>query len=149
MKLTPVDFVMKETGKPAKGKRRKKSSAAPAKPSGPTDSRIEKALRAWRLEEARRRGVPAFRILTDKVLREIVITHPTTSDQLLAISGMGMSTVEKYGPSIHRIVNERRGGRKTWRQEGNLVFPSFLDEVIEDVVSIIIPNLLEGLLGKL
>lgn len=106
---TPVDFVMKETGKPAKRKRRKKSSAAPAKPSGPADSRIEKALRAWRLEEARRRGVPAFRILTDKVLREIAITHPTSSDQLLAISGIGMSTVEKYGPSIHRIVNERRG----------------------------------------
>ncbi len=106
---TPVDFVMKETGKPPKGKRRKKLSAAPAKPSGLADSRIEKALRAWRLEEARRRGVPAFRILTDRVLREIAIAHPTTSDQLLAISGIGMSTVEKYGPSIHRIVNERRG----------------------------------------
>ena len=106
---TPVDFVMKETGKPAKGKRKKKSSAPPAKPSGTVDSRIEKALRAWRLEEARRRGIPAFRILTDKVLRDIAITHPATSDELLAISGIGMSTVEKYGPSIHRIVNERRG----------------------------------------
>ena len=106
---TPVDFVMKETGKPAKGKRKKKSSAPPAKPSGTVDSRIEKALRAWRLEEARRRGIPAFRILTDKVLRDIAITHPATSDELLAIPGIGMSTVEKYGPSIHRIVNERRG----------------------------------------
>ena len=106
---TPVDFVMKETGKPAKGKRKKKSSASPAKPSGTVDSRIEKALRAWRLEEARRRGIPAFRILTDKVLRDIAITHPATSDELLAIPGIGMSTVEKYGPSIHRIVNERRG----------------------------------------
>ncbi len=106
---TPVDFVMKETGKPAKGKRKKKSPVPPAKPSGTVDSRIEKALRAWRLEEARRRGVPAFRILTDKVLRGIAITHPATSDELLAIPGIGMSTVEKYGPSIHRIVNERRG----------------------------------------
>jgi superfamily II DNA helicase RecQ len=105
----PVDFVMKETGKLARGKRKKKSSAPPAKPSGTVDSRIEKALRAWRLEEARRRGIPAFRILTDKVLRDIAITHPATSDELLAISGIGMSTVEKYGPSIHRIVNERRG----------------------------------------
>jgi superfamily II DNA helicase RecQ len=106
---TPVDFVMKETGKPAKGKRKKKSSAPPAKPSGMVDSRIEKALRAWRLEEARRRGIPAFRILTDRVLRDIAITHPATSDELLAISGIGMSTVEKYGSSIRRIVNDRRG----------------------------------------
>jgi superfamily II DNA helicase RecQ len=106
---TPVDFVMKETGKPAKGKRKKKSPVTRAKPAGIADSRIEKALREWRLVEARRRGVPAFRILTDKVLCEIAITHPATSDELLAIPGIGMSTVEKYGPSIHRIVNERHG----------------------------------------
>jgi DNA topoisomerase-3 len=72
------------------------------------DPRIEEALRTWRLEEARRRGVPAFRILTDKVLRKIAITRPATSDELLAIPGIGMSTIEKYGPSIHRIMNERR-----------------------------------------
>jgi DNA topoisomerase-3 len=106
---TPVDFVMKETGKPSKGKRRKKSPVPVAKPSGIADSHIEKALRAWRLEEARRRGVPAFRILTDKVLREIAIIHPATPDQLLEIHGIGLSTVEKYGPSIRRIVNERQG----------------------------------------
>ena len=60
------------------------------------------------LGEARRRRVPAFRILTDKVLRQIAIAHPATADELLAIPGIGMSTVEKYGPSIHRILNERR-----------------------------------------
>jgi len=105
---TPVDFVMKETGSPAKGKRKKRAPAPPAKPSGTVDSRLETALRAWRLEEARRRRVPAFRILTDKALREIAISHPATADGLLAIPGIGMSTVEKYGPSIHRILNERR-----------------------------------------
>jgi DNA topoisomerase-3 len=99
---------MKETGKPAKGKRKKRAPAPRAKPSGSVDSRFETALRAWRLEEARRRGVPAFRILTDKVLREIAITQPATADELLAIPGIGMSTVEKYGSSIHRILNERR-----------------------------------------
>ncbi len=106
---TPIDFVMKETGKPAKGKRKRKSTEPSAKPSSRVDPRIENALRSWRLEEARRRGVPAFRILTDKVLRKIAITRPATSDELLAIPGIGMSTIEKYGPSIHRIMNERRG----------------------------------------
>jgi superfamily II DNA helicase RecQ len=107
---TSVDFVMKETGKPSKKKRKKprreelresvNRSAAP-------DSRIEKALRAWRLNEARSRGVPAFRILTDKVLRDIATIHPTTTDALLEIPGIGMSTVDKYGASIYRIVNDR------------------------------------------
>lgn len=105
---TPVDFVMKETGRPAKGKRKKRAPAPASKPSGTVDSRFETALRAWRLEEARRRRVPAFRILTDKVLRQIAISHPATADELLAIPGIGISTVEKYGASIHRILNERR-----------------------------------------
>ncbi len=60
---TPVDFVMKETGKPSRSKRRKKAASARPVPERRTaaeepDSRIEKALRAWRLEEAS--GVEAF-----------------------------------------------------------------------------------------
>jgi superfamily II DNA helicase RecQ len=104
---TPIDFVMKETGKAAKRNRKKKSVVPAPKPSAPVDARVEKALRAWRLEEARRRGVPAFRILTDRALREIAVTHPSTADELLDIPGIGMSTVEKYGASIYRIVRER------------------------------------------
>jgi len=104
---TPIDFVMKETGKPAKRKRKKKSAAPAPKLSAPVDPRIEKALRAWRLEEARRRGVPAFRILTDKALKEIAVTHPAKADELLEIHGIGMSTVEKYAASICRIVREK------------------------------------------
>jgi DNA topoisomerase-3 len=106
---TPVDFVMKETGKPSKGKRKKKSSGRLPKPSGTVDAGVEEALRAWRMEEARRRKVPAFRILTDKVLRQIAATRPATSDELLAISGVGMSTVEQYGPAIHSILKQRGG----------------------------------------
>ena len=109
---TPIQFVMKVTGKPTKRKRqkkkeKKKKTATPApKPSTPVDARIEKALRAWRLEEARRRGVPAFRILTNKAVTQIASTRPATADEFLEIPGIGMSTVEKYGASIYRIVRE-------------------------------------------
>jgi superfamily II DNA helicase RecQ len=103
----PIDFVMKETGKPSKGKRKKKPAAVTAKPSGPVDARIERELRHWRLEEARRLGVPAFRILTDKVLRGIATERPATLDELLKIPGVGMAIVEKYGALIGRIVNGR------------------------------------------
>ena len=104
---TPIHFVMKETGKPTKRKRKKKTAARAPKPPTAVDARIEKALRAWRLEEGRRRGVPAFRILTDKAVRQIAISRPVTADEFLEIAGIGMSTVDKYGASIYRIVRER------------------------------------------
>lgn len=61
-------------------------------------------LREWRMAEARRRGIPAFRIFSDKALQAIVSQRPGTAHELLAISGIGISTAEKYGQQIYRIV---------------------------------------------
>jgi DNA topoisomerase-3 len=123
---TPIDFTMKETfAPPTKRKRKKKAaargkqlrSAAKAKkvatpkvkrsPAG-ADTRVEEALRAWRLTEARRRSVPAFRIFTDQALRAIAEAHPVSAAELLAIPGIGISAVEKYGRQIYRILEEAR-----------------------------------------
>ena len=75
-------------------------------PPADADNRVEEALRAWRLTEARRSGVPAFRILTDKTLRAIAETRPETAAELLAIPGIGISAIEKYGRHIYRILKE-------------------------------------------
>ena len=61
---------------------------------------LEEALRSWRLAEAKRRGVPAFRIISDQALRAMASRRPGTAGELLAIPGMGISTVEKYGAQI-------------------------------------------------
>ncbi len=47
-----------------------KEAVRPKVKGAPTgaDTRVEEELRAWRLSETRRRGVPAFRIFTDQVL---------------------------------------------------------------------------------
>jgi DNA topoisomerase-3 len=74
-----------------------------------SDSRIEVALREWRMAEARRRGVPAFRIFNDQALKAMASRHPQTARELLAISGIGTTTVEKYGQQIYRIVNDKGG----------------------------------------
>jgi DNA topoisomerase-3 len=66
---------------------------------------LEEALRQWRLKEAKRLGVPAFRILTDRALRAIATARPMTASELLAIPGMGIATVEKYGHQLYRILN--------------------------------------------
>jgi superfamily II DNA helicase RecQ len=37
-------------------------------------------------------------------LRAIAARRPATGEKLLAISGMGLSKVDKYGAAIYRIV---------------------------------------------
>jgi DNA topoisomerase-3 len=104
---TPIDFVMKAAvaTKTAKKKTRKKKTAA-ASPKQNGDGAIEQRLRAWRLAEAKRRGVPAFRIISDKTLEALAAGRPATTRELLSIPGIGMSTVEKHGAQIYRILHE-------------------------------------------
>jgi superfamily II DNA helicase RecQ len=73
------------------------------------DATAAQALKAWRLAEAKRRGVPAFRILTDAALRAIVDARPATAAELLALPGIGISFVEKYGAKVFRLLHE--GGK--------------------------------------
>jgi DNA topoisomerase III len=119
-KTTPIKFMMKDTSAPPnKGKRKKKmstlskrragtgvksSAASKMKRTPPaTESPVEEALRSWRLLEARRRGVPAFRIFSDQTLRAIAQRRPAKAADLLAVPGIGISAVEKYGRQIYRI----------------------------------------------
>jgi superfamily II DNA helicase RecQ len=69
------------------------------------DSQIEDKLRQWRLAEAKRRGVPAFRIFSDQALKAVAANRPATAAELLAIPGLGIGTVEKYGAQIYRLLH--------------------------------------------
>jgi DNA topoisomerase-3 len=69
------------------------------------------ALRNWRLAEAKRHGVPAFRIFNDRTLEAMAATRPGTAAELLAIPGIGISTVEKYGAQLYRLLHEGRPDR--------------------------------------
>jgi superfamily II DNA helicase RecQ len=87
---------------------RKKPKAKPAarkkKPTATGQADLEKALREWRLTEAKRITVPAFRILTDRALKALAESRPETAQELLAIPGIGLKTVEKYGARLFRIL---------------------------------------------
>jgi superfamily II DNA helicase RecQ len=112
-------FVMRDAAAPSaadkRGKKRAKfaeSSAtgqrklAQAEPAPPPErqARLEQALRAWRLTEAKRRKMPAFRIFGDRTLRNIASSCPRTDSALLAVPGIGMGTVEKYGAQIYHLI---------------------------------------------
>jgi DNA topoisomerase-3 len=90
-------------------KRRSTSTAKSAKPDlAPEASAspvLVQALQDWRLQEARRRRTPAFRILSNRTLLGIASEIPRDEESLLAIHGMGPTLVRKFGDQILAIVN--------------------------------------------
>ncbi len=67
---------------------------------------LYEALRLWRMEAARRKGVPAFRIFTNKVLDNLVADRPGSPDELHLVQGVGPYFVKQYGKQVLRIVKE-------------------------------------------
>ena len=62
------------------------------------------ALRQWRLAEAKKSRLPAFRILTDQTLLGIAARKPRTDEDLLEVAGIGPSRLGKYGERLLAIV---------------------------------------------
>jgi ATP-dependent DNA helicase RecQ len=61
-------------------------------------------LREWRIEAARRHGVPAYVIFHDATLREIARTRPASLEALRGVSGVGARKLEAYGEDIVGLV---------------------------------------------
>ncbi|MGW2232769.1 DNA helicase RecQ [Streptomyces sp. NPDC001759] len=62
------------------------------------------ALRAWRAEQAREQGVPAYVIFHDATLREIATAWPTSVQQLGGISGVGEKKLVTYGEGVLAVL---------------------------------------------
>lgn len=96
----------------SRGKRVSKKDRGTSRPSTPREERqlsgdevlLETALRAWRSKEAKKRGVPAFRILTNQTLVGIAVAKPRDESELLDVSGIGPTLLEKYGKALLQIV---------------------------------------------
>jgi DNA topoisomerase-3 len=80
---------------------RKKKRALPSKKA---DTAVADALREWRLKEARSHGVPAFRVMGDRVLMGIAAELPRDEEALLRIPGVGPALVKKYGKKVLALV---------------------------------------------
>ena len=100
---------------PGKGTRSTQRTSAPAQQKAalpgleivfsPQEAELEKKLRAWRLEEAKKSGFPAFRIFGDKTLRGIVLERPRTMEDLLRVDGIGPEKASRFGESICAICS--------------------------------------------
>ncbi|MGA2883293.1 MAG: DNA topoisomerase 3 [Bryobacteraceae bacterium] len=107
---TPLELRIRETvAQLPTTKSRKKSSAAALKQREARGVRPASGaaanLKAWRRAVATKQGVPAFRIMSDRVLLAIAEKEPKTAAELLAIPGIGIKLVEKYASQIYRILD--------------------------------------------
>ncbi|MEW2160234.1 DNA helicase RecQ [Streptomyces sp. NPDC007189] len=62
------------------------------------------ALRAWRAEQAREQGVPAYVIFHDATLREIVSRRPASVRELGTVSGVGEKKLATYGEGVLAVL---------------------------------------------
>ncbi|MEH0546151.1 DNA helicase RecQ [Streptomyces sp. B21-105] len=81
------------------------------------------ALRAWRAEQAREQGVPAYVIFHDATLREIATVWPTSVRQLGGISGVGEKKLVTYGEGVVAVLaslgGPPQGGTEAGATEGS------------------------------
>jgi len=104
---------------PARGKRAGKSKrAAPDRPTArgnaangdsplqgqPADPELVATLKAWRMKQAKAEGVRAFRVFGNKTLEAIAQLRPRTTDQLLAVPGIGPARLAAYGEALLQQV---------------------------------------------
>jgi ATP-dependent DNA helicase RecQ len=67
------------------------------------------ALRAWRSDAARQRGVPAYVVLHDSTIDGIAASRPTTPEELRGIPGIGDKKLEHYGDELIALVRAAEG----------------------------------------
>lgn len=68
------------------------------------DEELFERLREWRKSRADEEKVPAFVVFTDATLQLIAEVRPTTEPELLRISGIGRSKLEKYGDDVLALL---------------------------------------------
>jgi DNA topoisomerase-3 len=101
----PVKLKAREKKRRSRGKPKKRAKKYAA-PVAPRSSKLDAALRAWRTEEATRKRVPAFRIMTNKVLAAVAAARPDDEAALLAVHGVGPSLVAKHGVKLLKLVRD-------------------------------------------
>jgi ATP-dependent DNA helicase RecQ len=111
----PADLLWKLRGRPKADEKSEISNPPPD--NRPPDPEILKELKQWRGEIADEAGVPLHYILGNDTLAELASRRPKTSDELLAIKGIGPVKAERYGTTLLEIVGDAEE-RGEGREEG-------------------------------
>ncbi|MEX1104801.1 MAG: ATP-dependent DNA helicase UvrD2 [Ilumatobacteraceae bacterium] len=107
------DLTTAPSARPARRSAAAATPAAPAKPARPGqqlqggDAALFEALKDLRRHLAA--GKPAYTVLADKALADIVQSRPSSLDELGRISGVGPDKLSRYGEALLRVVAEAAG----------------------------------------
>jgi DNA helicase II / ATP-dependent DNA helicase PcrA len=71
------------------------------------DPDLVHSLKTWRSETARSTGVPGYVILHDVTVEALAALRPSTTEELLAVPGLGPVKAGRYGPILLSIVGDR------------------------------------------
>ena len=97
-------LMLRRDAKPEKAKKTKTLRAVRSAFIQDADRRLWEALRARRLELARKQGVPPYVVFHDATLAEMVERRPQTLSDLAHISGVGERKLAAYGADFVAIV---------------------------------------------
>lgn len=78
----------------------------PDKPRPRRARGLAAALKRYRRNEARKRGWKPYQVFDNQTLQRIVSARPGTSDELLAIRGLGERRVDRFGARLLTLVKE-------------------------------------------
>jgi ATP-dependent DNA helicase RecQ len=99
---TPVPLRRDTLGRTGAATRVRKAAAAESVDAADRD--LFEALRAWRADQAREQGVPAYIVFGDATLRALAAARPATTADLDGITGIGAKKRDAYGDSILAVV---------------------------------------------
>jgi ATP-dependent DNA helicase RecQ len=91
------------TGRAPRSRSRRGDLAQAASPAS-GDPGLFAALKAWRSEVAKSRGVPAYVVLHDATIDGIAAVRPRTLNDLRGIPGIGDKKLEHYGAELLAVV---------------------------------------------
>ena len=103
MLLPPVKTA-RVKGTPSRGKGSGRKNASVAVDLDEKGRLVFEALRAWRVEMARKEKVPPYVIGSDRTLREIATMRPKNESDLTLAHGIGPAKVAKYGEAILGVL---------------------------------------------
>jgi DNA topoisomerase-3 len=104
--MLPVKSAPVKKGKAPRATRKRRGSKREGRqpaielPQSGESAGLVAKLRAWRLEEARRRRVPAFRVLTNRALVAVAEARPSSTQALRGVAGIGPKVVKDSGAQL-------------------------------------------------
>ncbi|MXZ69662.1 MAG: hypothetical protein F4Z17_12040 [Acidimicrobiia bacterium] len=78
-----------------------------AAPAHLPDEELLQMFKAWRIAKARASDKPAYTVLTDRTLQELVSSRPLRIEDLAKVHGIGPAKLKTYGQEILDLVARR------------------------------------------